>query len=60
MEGRADFRSFSPGAQEAIRMRAVAAVKAGMGKTKGAEVFGVAVVRCRAGCVSIEKVARRL
>ncbi len=41
MEGRADFRSLSPGAQEAIRMRAVAAVKVGMGKTKAAEVFGV-------------------
>lgn len=41
MEGRADFRSLSPGAQEAIRMGAVAAVKSGMGKTKAAEVFGV-------------------
>src|SRR4030066_1407056 len=41
MEGRADFRSLGAGAQEAIRMRAVEVVKAGMGKSKAAEVFGV-------------------
>ena len=41
MEGRADFRSLGSRAQEAIRMRAVEVVKAGMGKCKAAEVFGV-------------------
>lgn len=37
----ADFRSFGAEAQEAIRVRGVEAVKAGMGKSKAAEVFGV-------------------
>jgi len=37
----ADFRSFGPEAQEAIRVRAVEAVKAGMRKSRAAEVFGV-------------------
>jgi transposase len=41
MEGRADFRSLGSGAQEAIRMRTVEVIKAGMGKSKAAEVFGV-------------------
>jgi len=41
MEGRADFRSLGSGAQEAIRMRAVEVIEAGMGKSKAAEVFGV-------------------
>ena len=41
MEGRADFRSLESGAQEAIRMRTVEVIKAGMGKSKAAEVFGV-------------------
>lgn len=36
-----DFRSLSPEAQEAIRMRAVEAVNAGMGKIRAADVFGV-------------------
>ena len=36
-----DFRSFGPEAQEAIRVRAVEAVKAGMRKSGAAEVFGV-------------------
>jgi transposase len=41
MERTTDFRSLESRAQEAIRMRAVEAVKAGMGKCKAAEVFGV-------------------
>ncbi len=41
MEGRSDFRSLGAGAQEAIRMRTVEVIKAGMGKSKAAEVFGV-------------------
>jgi len=41
MEGRSDFRSLGAGDQEAIRMRTVEAIKAGMGKSKAAEVFGV-------------------
>ncbi len=41
MKGSKDFRSVRPEAQEAIRIRAVAAVKAGMMKSKAAEVFGV-------------------
>jgi transposase len=41
MEGRADFRSLGSGAQEAIRMRTVEVIKAGMGKSKAAAVFGV-------------------
>ena len=41
MEERSDFRSLGAGAQEAIRMRTVEAIKAGMGKSKAAEVFGV-------------------
>ncbi len=41
MEERAYFRSLGSGAQEAIRMRAVEVIKAGMGKAKAAEVFGV-------------------
>jgi transposase len=38
---RTDFRSIKPEAQEVIRIRAVAVVKAGMMKTKVAEIFGV-------------------
>jgi len=41
MEQRADFRSIKPAAQEVIRIRAVKAAKAGMRKTKAAEIFGV-------------------
>ena len=41
MEGSTDFRSLGSRAQEAIRMRAVEVVKAGMGKSKAAEVFNV-------------------
>jgi len=41
MKGRTDFRSFTPEAQEVIRIRAVEAVRAGMMKFKAAEVFGV-------------------
>jgi len=41
MERSADFRSMRPEAQEAIRIRAVEAVKAGMRKASAAEVFGV-------------------
>jgi transposase len=37
----ADGRKLSPAAQEAIRLRAVAAVKGGMGKSEAARVFGV-------------------
>ena len=41
MGASADFRSFGPEAQEAIRVRAVEAVKVGMRKSRAAEVFGV-------------------
>ena len=41
MNGRADFRSLVPEAQETIRVRAVEAVKAGMGKSRAGDVFGV-------------------
>ncbi len=41
MEERKDFRSITPEAQEVIRIRAVKTVKAGMRKTKAAEIFGV-------------------
>ena len=41
MEGRTDFRSLGSGAQEAIRMRTVEVIKAGIGKSKAAEIFGV-------------------
>lgn len=41
MKGSTDFRSFTPEAQEVIRIRAVEAVGAGMMKFKAAEVFGV-------------------
>jgi transposase len=41
MDRIADFRSFGPEAQEAIRLRAVEAVKSGMRKFRAAEVFGV-------------------
>jgi transposase len=41
MEGSADFRSLGPEAQEAIRLRAVEAVKTGMGKIEAGKVFGV-------------------
>ena len=37
----ADFRSFGPEAQEAIRMRAVEVAKAGMRKSRAAQAFGV-------------------
>jgi transposase len=41
MDGSADFRSLGPEAQETIRIRAVEAVKAGMGKSRAGEVFSV-------------------
>ncbi len=41
MEGSTDFRSLGARAQEAIRIRAVEVIKAGMGKCKAAAVFGV-------------------
>jgi len=41
IQGSTDFRSLRPETQEAIRIRAVDAVKAGMRKCKVAEVFGV-------------------
>ena len=41
MERSTDLRSLGARAQEAIRMRAVEVVKAGMGKSRAAEVFGV-------------------
>ena len=41
MAGSTDFRSLGQGAQEAIRIRAVESVKAGMGKCRAGEVFGV-------------------
>jgi hypothetical protein len=58
MEGSVDFRSLGPRAQEAIRMRAVEVVKSGMGKSKAAEVFGVAVVLFLTGFMSTVKAAR--
>ena len=59
MKGSTDFRSFTPEAQEVIRIRAVETVRAGMMKFKAAEVLASAVVLFRVGCEPIFKVAKK-
>ncbi len=41
MEGRSDFWSLGAGAQEAIRVRTIEVIEAGMGKSKATEEFGI-------------------